>query len=97
MFDAAINSRFTELLYRMNSTLIECPSSHFFITSDSPVSLYHPLDSPEDAFGKGLYDKHIELFCLFLRLLEYYFVGGVVRLARKHPSRKSLNSTEEQL
>ena len=62
MFDAAINSRFAELLYRMNSTLIECPSSHFFITSDSPVSLYHPLDSPEDAFGKGLYDKHMELF-----------------------------------
>jgi hypothetical protein len=62
MYDVAMQSRIAQLLYKMKATVVEASKPHFFITCDSPVSLFHPEHIANDRYGKGLLDKAIELF-----------------------------------
>lgn len=42
MYDAALSSSFSRILQRMHFHVLRAPSSHPFITCDSPVCIYHP-------------------------------------------------------
>lgn len=61
MFHGAGNSEAIECLANMRITLYLAPIGCEFITSDQPVSLFHPTIKPTDPIGAGLVSDGVEV------------------------------------
>lgn len=70
MMDMALNSTNSSLLRKMKCNLFLAPNGSTFITSDTPVSIYHPYHESLKHYGVGLLFKKIEVtFPLSVKVL----------------------------
>jgi len=60
MYEQAQDEKIIEMHSRLNITLCEITNDHFFITSDTPVSIYYP--NHKGPYGAGILMKDTELF-----------------------------------